>query len=114
MQLKVGELRTQLQTIESQPVKLAKFATCEGCRSKLSTAHAFTPGVLQRQANPYSCPICYEGDFRPLGIQRKITKLKSKIKLLAETREALIKAERAKAMAKKCKINTLVAGWGAS
>lgn len=104
LQAKYIELTVQHGKLEQTPVKLPKFVTCEGCRSKVATSHM----------NGKMCPVCGEGDFRPLGLQRKITKMCSKIELLAKQLETLKKSEREKGMKKFGKVGTLVAGWGAS
>jgi len=103
---KVKELALQLQTLERTPIKLKAFVTCEGCSSKINTSKLHH-GTTQ-------CPICREGDFRPLSIQRSIVKVKAKIKLAQELLETTKKVEKAKGMKKFGKVGTLVAGWGAS
>jgi hypothetical protein len=102
---KIQELINQLNTLERQPVKLPKFVTCEGCSSRVSTSHA----------KSIKCPVCREGDFRPLTLQRKITKLKSKIEFLRTKKSGMIDALKQKELAKQNdkSIKTLVAGWGA-
>lgn len=105
LQTKIGELTKQLTELDRQPVKLAKFVTCEGCRSKVSTEHL---------RGSVECPVCREGDFRPLGLQRKLVKLENKIKELETKLSELKSSERTKQLAKSGTVNTLVAGWGAS
>jgi hypothetical protein len=101
---KCQELTQKLRDLQNQPVKLAKFVTCEGCRSKVASQHL----------RGTKCPVCGEGDFRPLGLQRKIAKLNDKIKLAQTAFESQKKTEKAKGMKKFGKVGTLVAGWGAS
>jgi len=103
---KLTALNTQMLTLVRAPVKLPKFATCEGCHSKVATQNL-------RQGST-KCPVCGEGDFRPLGLQRKIAKLNAKIKLAEKARDAQVKSEREKGLKKHGKVGTLVAGWGAS
>jgi hypothetical protein len=106
---KLGKKLTQLvneyEASQLLTVKLPKFVTCEGCSSRVSTSH--TRG--------YECPVCGEGDFRPLGLQRKLAKLKAKIELLKEKRSGLITALKTKQAAKQGDkdLKTLVAGLGA-
>lgn len=104
---KVIEIRRQLSELKSKPVKLAKFVTCEGCQSKVSSQH------LRLST---SCPVCREGDFRPLSLQRNIKKLEVRIKMLEEQIIKLKQIEKEKLISKQkddTNIKTLVAGWGA-
>ncbi len=111
LKTKFEALNLQLQTLENKPAKLTKaFVTCEGCRSKISTKHLGEVGHRQRT----TCPVCNEGDFRPLSVLRSITKVKAKIELAQKVLEALKKSEREKGLKKAGKVGTLVAGWGAS
>ena len=54
-----------------------------------------------------------KGDFRPLGLQRKLKKLEEKIKTMQTKYNEMRKNEYAKALKKSGQVNTLVAGWGA-
>jgi hypothetical protein len=114
LQAKLHVLQEQMRSLRNIPVKMPAFKTCEGCGSKLSTAHAFTPGKMQHKTKPYSCPICGEGDFRPLSIQRSEISINAKIKLAQDALTAQKKSEMDKGMKKFGKVGTLVAGWGAA
>ncbi len=98
---RVRENGDKLRQLKTQPVKLAKFVTCECCGSKVASSHL--NGRMR-------CPVCNEGDFRPLTLQRKIDKLDKKIKDDAAKLETMRKALVEKAAAKSKKVNTLVYG----
>lgn len=104
---RIKDTRIQLNELKCKPVKLAKFVTCEGCGSKVSSQHI----------KSVTCPVCHEGDFRPLGLQKSIKKLEVKIKLLEENYTKLKQDDWQKLILKQKddkNIKTLVAGWGAS
>lgn len=101
---KLQALNEQLRTLQNKPVKMREFQTCEGCRSKVATKHM----------RGTKCPVCGEGDFRPLSVQRSIVKVKAKIDLAQKALESQKKTEKEKGMKKFGKVGTLVAGWGAS
>lgn len=110
LKTKLEALNQKLRDLNALPVKLSKFATCEGCQSKISTAHLKTGFG----ARTHKCPVCGEGDFRPMSIQRSEIKIKAKIELAQGLLDVQKKAEKTKGMSKFGKVGTLVAGWGAS
>ena len=97
------ELNDRLNALGQIVSKLPAFKTCEGCQSKVATKHL----------RGTKCPVCHEGDFRSLSIQRSELKLKTKIELLTKEFETLKKTERDKGLKKFGKVGTLVAGWAA-
>ena len=108
LSVKISSLKDKLMELEKRQVKLAKFVTCEGCHSKVATKHLRLRSTM--------CPVCGEGDFRPLWLQRKIVKLNKDITTLGSKWASLLDKQRARALAKLTDkdICTLIAGWGAS
>jgi hypothetical protein len=96
-------LRTKLQDLQAVPLSRAKnFQTCECCKSKVSLKHF----------QGSSCPVC-RTDLRPDRLLRSIATLKGKIDTLTAKRDAKLKDERQKLIAKASHIKTMIAGWGA-
>lgn len=102
LQDKIKDLTQRLAANATLTFKMPAFKTCEGCDSKVNTS----------KMRGHKCPVCHEGDFRPLSHQRSEVSFKAKIAEATAEREALVKAEREKASAKG-EIKTLIAGWGA-
>ena len=103
LQAKINDLHERLVSLKSAKYTLPAFKTCEGCQSKVNTL----------KMRGHKCPVCNEGDFRPLSHQRSELSLKAKIAQATEASVAFNKAEQAKALTKNSEVRTLIAGWGA-
>ncbi len=100
---KLKDLNSKQNESHKTTFKMPAFKTCEGCESKINTKHM--RGV--------KCPVCGEGDFRPLSVQRSELALKSKIADAGADVKAQLKIEHEKTMKKNGSVGTLIAGWGA-